>query len=109
MAKIALLQMASTPNVKQNMSMALEGIKSAAEQGAKLIALPEEFATLGLSSSQKREKAEEFEAGPLQSQLAQAALDNHIWIVGGTLPIQSKLFSKAVNRLEMVECGICNA
>lgn len=89
MAIVSILQMASGGDVQKNMDMACEGIQKAALGGAQLVALPEEFATLGLSADAKRAIAEKAGDGPMQAQLSQCAADNKIWIVGGALPIQA--------------------
>ena len=89
MALISILQLASGGDVQSNLDKACEGIKQAALAGAKLVALPEEFATLGLSSEAKGALAEKEGEGPLQNQLAQCASDHNIWIIAGTLPIQA--------------------
>lgn len=89
MAYIAAIQMASTSDIQQNLTSACDYIKEAAEKGAQLVALPEEFISLGLTPQQKREIAEPYLTGPLQYALSAAAKQHNIWVVGGTLPLQS--------------------
>ncbi|MEO7623402.1 MAG: nitrilase-related carbon-nitrogen hydrolase, partial [Gallionella sp.] len=47
--KIAAIQMASGPNVVGNLSEARRLIAKAAEQGARLVVLPEFFAIMGMT------------------------------------------------------------
>ena len=51
--KIAGIQMASGPNVTANLSEAEKLIEIAVAQGAKLIALPEYFAIMGIKDTDK--------------------------------------------------------
>lgn len=87
-AKLAALQMASSPNVSGNLLEAGRLIDTAAGQGAKLIVLPENFALMGLSESDKLAIAETDGSGPIQEFLSKSAERNRIWLVGGTLPIR---------------------
>ena len=87
MTTIAAIQMESTPDVQDNVEMACQLIKQAAYQGASLAALPENFATLGLSREQSFAMAEPFNDGKIQKQLASCAKENKIWLLGGTLPL----------------------
>ncbi|MBS0290600.1 MAG: carbon-nitrogen hydrolase family protein [Proteobacteria bacterium] len=90
MTKVAAVQMASTNDVQNNIDMACKAIALAASGGAKLVVLPEEFATLGLTGAQKQALSEEFGNGPLQQRLQLAAQQNKIWIVAGTLWIKNQ-------------------
>ncbi|HEY8085286.1 MAG TPA: nitrilase-related carbon-nitrogen hydrolase, partial [Methylophilaceae bacterium] len=49
--KIAGIQMASGPHVSANLAEAERLIEIAAEQGAKLVALPEYFAIMGIKDT----------------------------------------------------------
>lgn len=87
MTTIAAIQMASTNDVKANLDMASQLIEKAAEQGAKLAVLPENFATLGLTSHMSLQLAETFRRGPIQQHMSNVAKKNKIYIVGGTIPL----------------------
>jgi len=91
---VAAIQMASGPNVKANLEEAEKLIKTAVQQDAKLIVLPENFAIMGLSEVDKVTIAEPFGEGPIQQFLAQQASKHGIWIVGGTVPIESGVTGK---------------
>jgi deaminated glutathione amidase len=87
--KVAALQMVSGFDVDRNLQDALDLVASAAEQGCELVVLPEYFCLLGARDTDKLAIAEREGHGPLQVALAQAAKKHRLWIVAGTLPIQS--------------------
>lgn len=89
MLKVAAIQMASSNNIEKTLRKVEEMVGQAAKQGALLVVLPEEFATLSLTETQKIAAIEELNNGKIQSFLSNLAKENHIWLVGGTLPIQS--------------------
>ena len=86
---VAALQMVSTPDVERNLEAAGKLIAQAAEQGAKLVALPEYFCLLGRRDRDKLEIAEADGDGPIQQFLAEAARDHAVTVIGGTLPIRT--------------------
>lgn len=86
MSKIALIQMRSGAKVAANLQVAATCITHAAEQGARLAILPENFALMA-RESQRREIAEAPGGGPLQDFLAEQARKNAIWLVAGTIPL----------------------
>jgi predicted amidohydrolase len=88
-SKIAAIQMASGPNVRANLESAKRLIEQAIESGAELVVLPENFAIMGLSESDKVGVSEADGEGPIQDFLARQASTNGIWLVGGTVPIRS--------------------
>ena len=89
MSVVAAIQMASGPNVKANLEEAEKLIKTAVQQDAKLIVLPENFAIMGLTEVDKVAIAETAGQGPIQQFLSQQAARHKVWIVGGTVPIES--------------------
>ena len=90
MSKVAAIQMASGPNVKANLEEAEKLIKAAVQQDAELIVLPENFAIMGMTEKDKVGIAEPFGSGPLQDYLSEQSSKHGIWLVGGTIPIESK-------------------
>jgi nitrilase len=88
-SKVAAIQMASGPNVKANLAEAEKLIKIAVQQEAELVVLPENFAIMGISESDKVKIAEDFGSGLLQDYLKEQAIKHNIWLVGGTIPIRS--------------------
>ncbi len=87
--KIAALQMVSTPDVDRNLAAAGRLVAQAAADGARLVALPEYFCLMGRSDRDKLSVAEADGDGPIQAFLADAALRNGVWLVGGTLPLRT--------------------
>jgi nitrilase len=85
--RIAAIQMVSGPEVGPNLEAAGRLIAQAAQEGARLVALPENFYIIGRHEADKVKVRERDGTGPIQDFLAQAARTNRVWIVGGTAPI----------------------
>ncbi len=90
MTKVAAIQMASGPNVQANLDEAEKFIKIAVLQGAELVVLPENFAIMGMSETDKVDIAEVYKEGLIQNFLSEQAAKHGIWLVGGTIPVQSR-------------------
>lgn len=95
--KIAGIQMASGPNVLANLSEAERLIQIAVSQGAKLIALPEYFAIMGMKDTDKLAVSEKEGNGPIQRFLAKMAKMHQVWIVGGSVPLEANVPNKVRN------------
>ena len=89
MSRVAAIQMASGPNVGANLIEVKRLITQAVDAGAELIVLPENFAIMGLTEADKVGLREKEGDGPIQAFLSQQAKDNGVWIVGGTIPLES--------------------
>ena len=87
MFKCAAIQMASGPSVSFNLLEAEKLIAEAVKTGAKLIALPENFALMGNRERDKLAVKEADGHGPIQNFLSNTAKKFGIWLVGGTMPI----------------------
>lgn len=96
-ARIAAIQMTSGPEVAPNLVSAGQLIAQAAAEGAKLIALPEYFPFIGASDEERLAAREKLGDGPIQNFLAQAAREHGVWIVGGSLPLESNDPTKLLN------------
>lgn len=108
--KIAAIQTVSSPNVQENLAAAGRLIADAADQGARLVVLPEYFCIMGLKDTDKVDAREPFGAGPIQTFLAETAVRHGIWIVGGTLPIDCGSSEKILNTsLVFDDAGKCVA
>ena len=90
MKKVAALQMCSSHFVDDNLKMAAQLIKEAADHGATLAILPEMFAIIGMDCIDKNKLREQFGHGKIQDFLANEALKNKIWLVSGTIPIATQ-------------------
>src|SRR5262245_34902897 len=86
--RIAAVQLASGPNVKGNLQEAARLIEMAAAHGAKLVALPEYFAIMGMRDDDKVKAREKPGTGPIQQFLSTTARKHGIWIVGGSVPLE---------------------
>ena len=87
MNRCAAIQMASSPHVSANLLEADKLIAEAVKAGAKLVALPENFALMGVHEQDKINAKEVDGDGPIQSFLASVAKKHGIWVIGGTIPI----------------------
>ncbi|HZF29135.1 MAG TPA: carbon-nitrogen hydrolase family protein [Gammaproteobacteria bacterium] len=88
--KAAAVQMTSTRDVRQNLTDAGRLIRTAAEQGAELVVLPENFSFLGATDAERRAAVEPWGDGPAQQFLAETAERHRLWLVGGTIPIREQ-------------------
>lgn len=95
--KVAAIQMASGPNVAGNLNEARRLIEKAAEQGARLVVLPEYFPIMGMSDTDKIAVREQPGNGPIQAFLSEAARRHKIWLVGGSIPLAASLPDKVLN------------
>ena len=95
--KVAAIQMASGPNVAGNLSEARRLIEKAAEQGAKLVVMPEYFPIMGLSETDKVKVREQPGSGAIQDFLSETARKNKIWLVGGSIPLAASTPDKVLN------------
>ena len=87
MYKFAAIQMASGPSVGANLLEADKLIAEAAQAGARVVALPENFAIMGESELDKVHIREVDGSGPIQTFLSEAAKKYGVWVVGGTTPL----------------------
>ncbi len=87
MKRVAAVQMASGPNVGANLIEAKRSIERAADAGAKLVILPENFALMGHSDSDMLKIKEHEGEGEIQNFVADLASKYGLWIVAGTIPL----------------------
>jgi deaminated glutathione amidase len=95
--KVAGIQMASSPHVSSNLTEAERLIALAADQGAKIVVLPEYFCIMGLKDIDKVAVREKPNEGPIQKFLAKMAREYKIWLIGGTIPLVSNYPNKVRN------------
>jgi len=87
MTKCTAIQMVSSPTISVNLQEAEKLIAEAARAGAKLVALPENFALMGNHETDKLKAKEVDGSGPIQDFLATVAKKYAVWVVGGTIPM----------------------
>lgn len=90
MTRVAAVQMNSKDNVAENLKAVEQKVETAVNQGARLVALPENFAFMGQKDTDKWAISEVAGQGPIQDFLSQLARKHKIWLVGGTLPLRAK-------------------
>ena len=81
--RIALIQMQVCRDVETNLNTAEQMIRTAAKQ-ADIVVLPEMFCCLYTNSAFRA--AKEPKGGRIWSALQKAAAENHIWLIGGSMP-----------------------
>ena len=96
-ARLAAVQMISTPRVDENLATAGRLIAEAAAQGAQLVALPEYFPIMGLRERDKVAVREVDGQGPIQDFLGGTARRHGIWLVGGSMPLVAASPAKVLN------------
>lgn len=95
--RIAAIQMASGPNVKGNLQEAGRLIELAAASGARIVALPEYFAIMGMKDTDKVAVREKPGDGPIQAFLSETAKKHGIWLIGGSAPLEASVSQKVRN------------
>ncbi|WP_076999864.1 carbon-nitrogen hydrolase family protein [Variovorax sp. KK3] len=87
--KVAAIQMVSAIAREANLARAHALLGEAAAAGAELAVLPEYFCMMGARDTDKLGLRETDGAGTVQGFLADAAREFGLWIVGGTLPLET--------------------
>lgn len=95
--RVAAIQMISSETVEENLKTAGEMIAAAVRQKARLVLLPEDFALLGIDDRPKLAIQEPEGQGPVQAFLAATAARHGIWLVGGSIPLQTDCSGKISN------------
>ncbi len=88
MTTVAAIQMTSSADVAGNLAEAGRLLGEARSRGALVTVLPENFAFMGISESDKFAIAEEQGVGPIQEFVASTARELGMWIVAGTIPLR---------------------
>ncbi len=89
MTRAAAIQMNSGADVAENLALAGRLLGDAAADGCSLAVLPENFALMAARGRDKCAHAETPGAGPIQAFLADTARQHGLWVVGGSIPLES--------------------
>ncbi|MFQ5544562.1 MAG: carbon-nitrogen hydrolase family protein [Acidiferrobacterales bacterium] len=92
--RVAAIQMVSGADVDANLDEAARLISTAISAGAEFVVLPENFATMPTQDAGQLQVMERDGDGPIQEFLSAQAHQNHIWLVGGSIPLVSSQPSK---------------
>lgn len=95
MTIVAAIQLNTGLDVNANLAKTAQFIKEAHAQGAQLISLPENFALLAKHEAEKLSIKEPLGQGAIQDFLSQQAAEHKIWLLAGTIPIDSPNPDKA--------------
>lgn len=95
--RVAAIQMASGPNVPANLAEAERLIELAVEGGARLVVLPEFFCIMAMKDADVVKAREAEGHGPIQSFLSRMAKKHHVWLVGGSVPLEAGAANKVRN------------
>jgi predicted amidohydrolase len=95
--RIAAIQTVASASIERNLAVAEELIGDAADQGARLAALPEWFCFIGPGEHDKLAVREKDGDGPIQSFLARVAARFRVWVIGGSLPLATATADKVRN------------
>jgi len=96
---VAAIQMVSGTSVEANLARAGELVAGAVAEGARLVVLPEYFCFMGRRDPDKLAFQESLGAGRIQDFLADTARRHGIWLLGGTLPLQSEDTDRIYNTM----------
>lgn len=108
--KVAAIQMVSGTQRDDNLHAARTLLEQAAESGAELAVLPEYFGLMGHKDTDKLALREAEGDGVIQRFLAETARALQMWIVGGTLPLQTAAPNRVRNTtLVFSPTGACVA
>jgi predicted amidohydrolase len=86
---VAAVQLSSQADVAENLEHARALVRRAAQRGAELVLLPENFAFFG-AEADKRGVAESLGAGSIVSALSEMARESSVCLVGGGFPERSQ-------------------
>jgi nitrilase len=86
--RVAALQMTSGSEVAANLATATRLLRAAADAGACVAVLPENFSFMGRRDADKLGVAEDPGAGPVQDAIAALAAELGLWVIAGTMPLR---------------------
>ena len=106
MTKVAVVQMVSSSNIKDNLSNLDVFFRKACDDGVKLLVLPENFALMGLLETDKLKVAETYGHGMIQDYLSKLTNKYKIWVIAGSLPIKHSEYKVKASSLVFDDKGV---
>ncbi len=97
MTIVAAIQMTSSPVVEENIATVQRLVGDAVAAGAELVLLPEYWPIIGMHEKDKLAQAEQLGDGVMQNCLRELATLHGLWLIGGTIPLQSPEAGKVLN------------
>src|SRR5579862_741390 len=85
---VAAVQLSSGNDRDANLATAERLLQLAAERGARVALLPENFSLMAMRDAERRAHAEVDGAGPVQEFLARTAARLGLWVIAGSVPIR---------------------
>ncbi|MGA1693849.1 MAG: nitrilase-related carbon-nitrogen hydrolase, partial [Burkholderiaceae bacterium] len=111
MTRVAAIQMVSTPEPLDNLARMREWVVRASQDGAQMVVLPEYFCLMGHRDTDKLAIAEPAWQGPgdpdvnlqpMQAELVKTARAAGVWLIAGTLPVQSPDPKRVLNTMQVI-------
>lgn len=102
--RVAAIQMVSTSDIDDNLHQASLLLARAAEQGARVAVLPENFAVLDTANMSVHGAREVVPEGPIRRFLSLQARSHGLWIVGGSLPVAARADGSAIEGRVRATC-----
>ncbi len=109
MGRVAVIQTLSGAHLNINLDTLLPFFEKAAAQGVELIVLPENFAFMGHTETDKYAIAEEIGHGEIQRLMSHLAQTYGLWVIAGTIPIKGHDQRVCAASLVYNDKGICVA
>ncbi len=103
--RIAVVQLNTQDDLRENLARVRHWVTEAANAGAQVVTLPENFAFMG-EEARKRELAEWLDVsfpGPILGALVECASQRGVWIVAGGMPEQSEDPTRPYNTSVVVD------
>jgi predicted amidohydrolase len=98
MMRVSVIQLSSQADLQKNLDRVTELVSRAAEMGAELVALPENFAFMGESEDDRRAIAEDLPGeGPIVKTLQTLARERGVFVLAGGMPEKSTDAAKPFN------------
>lgn len=107
MARVAVAQMRSSAQVKDNLNQVEQLMTQAREEEVQLVVLPENFALMGCNETDKLQAAEVEGHGFIQEKVSYLAKQLGLWVIAGTLPLKTQGARVRASCLVYDERGVC--